>query len=53
MASRRYVNYLGDDEGQDQVATAFGPNHARLRDIKAKYDPSNLFHMNQNIRPAA
>jgi FAD/FMN-containing dehydrogenase len=53
MASRRYVNYLGDDEGQDQVAIAFGPNHARLRDIKAKYDPANLFHMNQNIRPAA
>jgi FAD/FMN-containing dehydrogenase len=52
MAPGRYVNYLGDDEAGDSVATAYGPNYRRLRDIKAKYDPGNFFHVNQNIRPA-
>jgi FAD/FMN-containing dehydrogenase len=47
----RYVNYLGDDDGEDAVAAAYGPNHQRLRMLKAKYDPTNLFHLNQNIRP--
>jgi FAD/FMN-containing dehydrogenase len=51
FASGRYVNYLGDDEGEDAVATAYGPNFQRLRTLKAKYDPSNLFRLNQNIRP--
>jgi FAD/FMN-containing dehydrogenase len=52
MAAGRYVNYLGDDEAGDPVAAAYGPNYAWLQTIKAKYDPDNLFHMNQNIRPA-
>lgn len=52
FASNRYVNYLGDDEPSDAVATAYGPNYRRLQQIKAKYDPENFFHMNQNIRPA-
>ena len=52
-ASGRYVNYLGgEEEGEDPVATAYGANYARLRTVKAKYDPANLFHMNQNIKPA-
>lgn len=51
FAQGRYVNYLGDDDGEDAVAAAYGPNHQRLRALKQKYDPTNLFHLNQNIRP--
>jgi FAD/FMN-containing dehydrogenase len=47
-----YVNYMGGDETEDRVASAFGANYARLRDVKRRYDPGNLFHMNQNILPA-
>ena len=50
--SGRYVNYLGDVEDEDAMAGAFGPNYARLRQVKKQYDPSNLFHLNQNILPA-
>ena len=53
MGAGRYVNYLGDDEPGDPVAAAYGPNHRRLQQLKAKYDPQNFFHMNQNIRPQA
>jgi len=53
MGSGRYVNYLGDDEPGDPVAAAYGPNHRRLQQLKAKYDPQNFFHVNQNIRPQA
>ena len=52
MARSKYVNYLDNDETVDQVAAAYGPNYPRLQRIKKKYDPTNLFHMNQNIRPA-
>jgi FAD/FMN-containing dehydrogenase len=51
MGSGRYVNYLGDDEPGDPVVAAYGPNHRRLQQLKAKYDPENFFHVNQNIRP--
>lgn len=53
MASGRYVNYLADDETGDPVAAAYGPNYRRLQELKTKYDPSNFFHMNQNIRPSS
>ena len=49
----RYVNYLGDDEQSGAVAAAYGENYRRLQQIKAKYDPENLFRLNQNIRPMA
>jgi FAD/FMN-containing dehydrogenase len=51
LARGRYVNYLGDDETGEPVAAAYGSNYARLRQVKTKYDPTNFFHMNQNIRP--
>ncbi len=47
----RYSNYLDDDEAGDPSAAAYGPNYRRLQDLKAKYDPENFFHVNQNIRP--
>jgi FAD/FMN-containing dehydrogenase len=51
VGSGRYVNYLGDDETGDPVPAAYGPNYRRLRALKTKYDPTNFFRMNQNIRP--
>jgi FAD/FMN-containing dehydrogenase len=46
-----YVNDL-NDEGPNQVTKAYEPAaYERLRDVKTKYDPANLFHMNQNILP--
>jgi len=51
LAATRYVNYLGDDESGDPAAVAYGPNYARLRDLKTKYDPDNFFRGNVNIRP--
>ncbi len=46
-----YVNQLGDTSDQ-LVRTAYGPNFARLVEIKKKYDPSNVLQLNQNIKPA-
>ena len=51
MAAGRYVNYMGDDESGDQTAMAYGVNYPRLQKLKAKYDPDNILHMNQNILP--
>jgi FAD/FMN-containing dehydrogenase len=46
-----YVNMMMD-EGVDSVRAAYRDNFDRLAQIKAKYDPGNLFHVNQNIKPA-
>ena len=49
----RYSNYLDDDEAGDASAAAYGPNYRRLQEVKAKYDPENFFHLNQNIRSSS
>ena len=49
-AGRRYVNYLSSDDG-DAVRAAYGPNYARLVEIKRRYDPDNIFHCNHNVDP--
>ncbi len=46
-----YVNFMMD-EGQQRVEATYGQNYGRLAAIKRTYDPDNLFHVNQNIRPA-
>ena len=51
-ARAQYVNYLAADEAGDRAEAAYGPNLPRLRAIKKRYDPDNLFHLNQNIPPA-
>jgi hypothetical protein len=46
-----YVNYRGGDEGLDGIKAAYGAKLDRLAALKGKYDPANLFRMNQNIVP--
>ncbi len=49
-----YVNYLGQqvDEGEERVKAAYGSGkYQRLVALKNKYDPTNLFRLNQNIKP--
>ncbi|RPI39688.1 MAG: FAD-linked oxidase, partial [Betaproteobacteria bacterium] len=46
-----YVNFLTAEESA-RIGAAYGPNHARLVTIKNRYDPTNLFRMNQNIQPS-
>jgi FAD/FMN-containing dehydrogenase len=48
----RWLNYLDDDQGDDAtVRAAYGPNYERLREVKRRYDPDNVFHLNHNIQP--
>jgi FAD/FMN-containing dehydrogenase len=50
-AGGAYVNFMMD-EGEDRVKATYGNNFARLQKVKKKYDPRNLFRVNQNIKPA-
>ena len=50
-AGGAYVNFMME-EGQDRVRSSYGGNYARLVEVKRRYDPENVFHVNQNIRPA-
>ena len=51
-AGGAYVNFMMD-EGQARVKATYGKNYERLAQIKAAYDPDNVFRVNQNIEPAA
>jgi FAD/FMN-containing dehydrogenase len=51
-AGGAYVNFMMMDEGQERVQATYRGAYERLAEIKAKYDPENLFHVNQNIKPA-
>ena len=46
----RWLNYLGDDQ-DDAIDAAYGPNYDRLVEVKRRYDPQNVFHLNHNIVP--
>ncbi len=51
-AASVYVNFLDADEGTARIREAYGDDiYQRLADVKAKYDPDNAFHINQNIPP--
>jgi FAD/FMN-containing dehydrogenase len=49
-AGGAYVNFMMD-EGEERVQATYREHYERLAEIKAKYDPQNLFHINQNIKP--
>ncbi len=51
-AGGAYINFMMDDEGSDRVRASYLGNYERLAQVKARYDPTNLFHINQNIPPA-
>jgi len=51
-AGGAYVNFMMD-EGEERIKATYRDNYARLASIKKKYDPTNLFRVNQNIKPAA
>jgi FAD/FMN-containing dehydrogenase len=44
------VNFMME-EGVDRIRATYRDNHERLVQVKNRYDPTNLFHVNQNIRP--
>jgi FAD/FMN-containing dehydrogenase len=45
-----YINFMAGDD-QDRIRVNYRENYDRLAEVKRKYDPNNLFHINQNIRP--
>lgn len=48
-----YVNFIMNDEGQERVQATYRDNYDRLLQIKEKYDPTNFFHLNQNIKSSS
>jgi FAD/FMN-containing dehydrogenase len=48
-----YVNFLTEEEAGERVAAAYGGNLKRLGEVKARWDPENVFRMNKNIEPSA
>ncbi len=51
-AGGAYVNFMMDDEGDGRIRASYRGNYDRLTRVKKRYDPDNLFHINQNIPPA-
>jgi len=51
FSTGRWLNYLGDDQAEDAIRAAYGPNYDRLREVKRRYDPDNVFHLNHNVAP--
>jgi FAD/FMN-containing dehydrogenase len=51
-AGGAYINFMMD-EGQERIRASYRGNYDRLAQVKGRYDPDNVFHVNQNIRPAA
>ena len=51
LTEAKWLNYLSDDQGDDAVRAAYGPNFDRLREVKRRLDPANVFHHNHNIAP--
>jgi FAD/FMN-containing dehydrogenase len=49
-SSTAYVNFLSEEDGE-RLSSTYGGNYGRLRQIKTKYDPENVFRVNQNIKP--
>ena len=52
MEDRAYINHISADDPPEKVRASYGANHGRLRQLKARYDPTNLFRMNPNVTPA-
>lgn len=51
MAREAYANYQTEDEAEGASEQAYGPNYERLVALKNRLDPTNLFHLNNNVRP--
>lgn len=51
-AGGSYINFMME-EGQDRIRATYGDNYQRLEEVKTKYDPNNVFRVNQNIQPSA
>ncbi len=47
-----YINFLTEDEGRERIEAALGKGLKRLANVKAKWDPGNVFRVNRNIKPA-
>jgi FAD/FMN-containing dehydrogenase len=47
-----YLNFIGEEGGAREIAGYGRDNYARLAQVKRQYDPDNVFHLNNNIRPA-